>query len=119
MSEKDKKQELPSFFQMAKNFAADLSKYVAQGAPNVTQPNYIRRLAACEACPHLIKDRMRCGKCGCLVEHKAKWKTTTCPDKPSRWPQEILVKDYDEKRKRPVKTSDKVPNANKQGKGDS
>ena len=23
--------------------------------------------------------------CGCLLEHKAKWKTTTCPDKPERW----------------------------------
>tara|TARA_R100000030_G_scaffold58753_1_gene44140 strand:+ start:1332 stop:1439 length:108 start_codon:yes stop_codon:yes gene_type:complete len=21
----------------------------------------------------------RCGACGCLVEHKAKWKTTDCP----------------------------------------
>jgi hypothetical protein len=38
------------------------------------------------ACPHLKKEATpRCGLCGCLVEMKAKWKTTTCPDKPSRW----------------------------------
>ena len=28
---------------------------------------------------------MRCGKCGCLLEYKAKWRTTTCPDTPQRW----------------------------------
>lgn len=33
---------------------------------------------------------MRCGLCGCLLEHKAKWKTTTCPDKPTRWKEQIL-----------------------------
>ena len=33
---------------------------------------------------------MRCGLCGCLLEHKAKWKTTTCPDKPERWKKQIL-----------------------------
>jgi len=31
---------------------------------------------------------MRCGLCGCLLEHKAKWKTTSCPD--SRWKTQIL-----------------------------
>ena len=40
---------------------------------------------------------MRCGKCGCLVQHKAKWQTTTCPDEPSRWPQKNKIKDYDKK----------------------
>ena len=34
---------------------------------------------------------MRCGKCGCLIEHKARWKTTNCPDSPSRWKPEIVV----------------------------
>lgn len=47
---------------------------------------------------------MRCGLCGCLLEHKAKWKTTTCPDKPERWKPVFmdkaaleLKKNFDEK----------------------
>lgn len=35
---------------------------------------------------------MRCGKCGCLIEHKAKWKTAICPDIPSRWKPQIIKK---------------------------
>ncbi len=35
MSEENKKKEpkLPSFFEMARNFAGDLASYVAKGAP--------------------------------------------------------------------------------------
>ena len=82
----------PSIFQMAKNFSKDLAKYIKEGAPNVSNKVYIERLEACKACPNLIKDSMRCGLCGCLLEHKAKWKTTTCPDKPPRWKPVFLDK---------------------------
>ena len=89
MSKKDKKEtnkaELPSIFKMASNFAKDLTKYVKEGAPNVTHKQYLARLEACKKCPHLIAPTMRCGKCGCMLEHKAKWRTTTCPDNPQRW----------------------------------
>ena len=38
---------------------------------------------------------MRCGSCGCLLEHKAKWKTADCPM--SKWPaQEQPPKDTSE-----------------------
>jgi hypothetical protein len=37
-------------------------------------------------CPHLIKKSMRCGVCGCLLEHKAKWKTADCPK--NKWPKQ-------------------------------
>jgi len=80
-----KKPKMPSIFKMAANFAKDLSKYILEGAPNVSHKAYTERLEACTKCPHLIKESMRCGKCGCLLEHKAKWRTTTCPDTPSRW----------------------------------
>tara|TARA_R100001443_G_scaffold114560_2_gene130747 strand:+ start:1367 stop:1969 length:603 start_codon:yes stop_codon:yes gene_type:complete len=85
MSKKDNKAKLPSIFKMAANFAKDLTKYVKEGAPNVTHKQYLARLEACKKCPHLIEPTMRCGKCGCLLEHKAKWRTTTCPDEPQRW----------------------------------
>ena len=79
------KKKMPSIFTMAKNFAKDLGKYIKEGAPNVSAKQYTERLEACNTCPNLNKKHMRCVLCGCLVEHKAKWKTTTCPDKPSRW----------------------------------
>ena len=65
----------PSFFQMAKSFTKDLAKYVKEGAPNVTPEDYEKRLDTCRSCEFLIEKSMRCGACGCLLEHKAKWKT--------------------------------------------
>jgi hypothetical protein len=75
----------PSVWQMAKNFSKEVAKYVAEGAPNVSQEDYEARLAACDACPHLMREKMRCGLCGCMLETKARWRTTTCPDDPTRW----------------------------------
>ena len=75
----------PSMLQMLRSFSKDLVTYVAQGAPNVSREDYADRLDVCNACEHLKKEHMRCGLCGCLLQHKARWKTTDCPDKPSRW----------------------------------
>tara|TARA_R110000851_G_scaffold252527_1_gene405030 strand:+ start:383 stop:904 length:522 start_codon:yes stop_codon:yes gene_type:complete len=79
------KPKMPSIFKMAANFAKDLTKYIADGAPNVTHEQYVKRLETCNACPNLIKESMRCNLCGCLMEHKAKWRTAKCPAKPERW----------------------------------
>ena len=79
----------PNMWQMAKNFSSSLAEYLAKGAPNVTTVQYLERLDICNNCPKLIRKSMRCGQCGCLLEHKAKWKTTTCPDDPPRWPSVI------------------------------
>jgi hypothetical protein len=78
----------PSVFKMIKSFGKDLSAYVKAGAPSCSEKDYKERLLTCDACPHLMRNMMRCGKCGCLVEHKAKWKTTTCPD--SKWKAQDL-----------------------------
>tara|TARA_R110000787_G_scaffold151627_4_gene265394 strand:- start:353 stop:679 length:327 start_codon:yes stop_codon:yes gene_type:complete len=75
----------PSIFKMIKSFSRDLAKYIKEGAPNVSPIDYAERLDACKACPNLKPSIMRCGLCGCLLEHKAKWTTAECPDKPSRW----------------------------------
>ena len=80
----------PTMFEMLKNFTSELTTYVKNGSPNVTEENYINRLKACQRCEHLNIKLMRCKVCGCLIEHKAKWKTTTCPDKPPRWAKENI-----------------------------
>ena len=87
------KKKMPSIFKMATNFAKDLGKYIKEGAPNVSHSQYTERLDACNKCPHLDKESMRCTLCGCLIEHKAKWKTTKCPDNPPRWANQILNND--------------------------
>ena len=94
----------PSFLQMAKNFTKELATYVKNGAPNVTEEDYQARLDTCKECEFLIEKTMRCGACGCLLEHKAKWKTTTCPK--DKWTKQILsseeqeaIDKNDEKRK--------------------
>lgn len=83
-----KKHKFPSVWQMTKNFAKDLTKYISEGSPNVTQVEYSRRLSTCEGCEHFVEEKSRCGACGCLVEHKAKWKTATCPKK--KWAPQLM-----------------------------
>tara|TARA_R110000787_G_scaffold250180_2_gene355792 strand:- start:577 stop:903 length:327 start_codon:yes stop_codon:yes gene_type:complete len=89
--ESDLYQKPPSIFKMIKNFSRDIVEYIAKGAVNVSTEDYADRLDTCKACPHLKASYMRCGMCGCLVEHKAKWKTTTCPDSPERWAKQDTI----------------------------
>lgn len=107
MTEKDKV-KLPSLFQMSKTFAKDLATYVAKGAPNVSPENYEKRLEACGKCPFLVKESMRCGKCGCLLEHKAKWRTSDCPAIPSKWAPEMMMSDEQHKTKPDPEDGDKI-----------
>lgn len=87
-----KRQEIkpPSMFQMLKSFSTEIAIYIKNGSPNVSEENYTNRLAECHSCENLNKKLMRCNLCGCLIQHKAKWKTTTCPDKPQRWAKENI-----------------------------
>lgn len=90
MSNKDSNNEEhyvkpPSTLQMIANFAKAMVTFIGKGAPIVNLKDYKQRINACGECPHLRKNHMRCGLCGCYVEHKAKMKTSTCPDTPQRW----------------------------------
>jgi len=77
-----------SMLDMITNFAKEVKNYAKEGAPNVDEEAYEARLATCNDCEFLRSDVMRCGKCGCLVEHKAKWATSSCPD--GRWIKQIV-----------------------------
>jgi hypothetical protein len=81
----------PTVLQMLKSFSGDLVEYVKKGAPNVSPEDYAARLDVCTKCPHIKTQYMRCGLCGCMIEHKAKWKTTACPDNPERWAKQDPV----------------------------
>jgi len=81
--------KLPSKFQMAKNLMSAVAKHVASGAENVSESTYEQRLQTCNACSNLINNE-QCGLCGCFVEAKAKWSTSTCPDTPQRWDRHVV-----------------------------
>lgn len=98
-----------SFLQMVKNFASEAKDYIKQGAPNVTEAQYAERVQTCDACPHLLREEMRCGLCGCFVEHKAKWQTSNCPD--NRW-EKIIVGETGKKINISGRKNDNTENVN-------
>ena len=85
---------LPSVYSMVKSFVKEAVNYAKEGAHHVTPHQYEKRLKACYSCPHFKEDIERCGICGCLIEHKAKWATSKCPDKEeSRWDKIVIGRD--------------------------
>ena len=68
---------MPSIFQQIINFIKALYIHVKTGMNKVSGRVFMKRLDICNVCPH--KRGERCGKCGCLLIPKAKWKTSTCP----------------------------------------
>ena len=67
------------------NFIKEGTKYAKHGMPNVSPDEYTRRLKICYECEHLREANTSCGLCGCGMEMKAKWGTSTCPDTPPKW----------------------------------
>lgn len=78
VAEPGTEQKLPSTMEMARNFISSAAKHVKNGMKNVSQELHQERLAICQECPHLLNNT-RCGKCGCFVESKAKWSSSSCP----------------------------------------
>ena len=70
---------MPSLFQKAKNFFKALFIHIKTGMNKVSGRVYMKRLEICNSCEFKRGDR--CGKCGCLLFPKAKWKTSECPIK--------------------------------------
>ena len=84
--QKKKEVEKPGFVKKAFNFAKATSEYVRNGMQNVNAEMYKARLDICKTCPIFDEKKGTCTKCGCYIEVKAKWATSTCPDDPPRWP---------------------------------
>ncbi len=71
--------KLPSLIQQAKNLAVATKNHVLDGMGKVSPEKKVERLSICETCPHLKKESMRCGQCGCMLNTKTEWRTSTCP----------------------------------------
>jgi len=74
---------MPSITKQAWNFTKSLTKYVKSGMHDAGKEVFEQRIAVCNTCPWR-KDE-KCSKCGCFIDVKAKWGTSTCPD--DRWPE--------------------------------
>ena len=68
---------MPSLFQRIKNLFRALYIHIRTGSRTVSGKVYMKRLDTCNICQFKRGDK--CGKCGCLLIPKAKWKTSTCP----------------------------------------
>ena len=70
--------KLPSTMSMAKNFITSAAKHVQSGMANVSEEKQAERLKICSECEYIV-DNSRCGKCGCFLQTKTKWFTSSCP----------------------------------------
>jgi hypothetical protein len=95
----------PGIGTLAASAAAALARWTRSGFATVDEAQLTRRLAACQACPHLagphstlqklanlrMAEKRVCKLCGCGVESKARMATEKCPaphpgdDALSRW----------------------------------
>jgi len=78
-NEEQPQTNLPSKMQMAKNFIKSASEHVVNGMKNVSTEKQQERLKICDECPHAIEGGSRCGKCGCFLQTKTKWESSSCP----------------------------------------
>lgn len=79
-----------NILELIKNFGKESLNFVQAGMPIVTKEEYKKRLETCNSCD-ILKDNGSCGLCGCNMSVKAKWATSKCPHKPTKW-EEIKKK---------------------------
>ena len=100
--------------ELMRRAGASLFRWARTGFSKVAEDRYRKRLEACHVCPNLrkpsenkkelyrltgadVEKALVCGKCGCVVEEKARRVSDTCPDAHpqikglNRW-EEPLVK---------------------------
>jgi len=74
-----KKIQYPSMPTMGKNFAKEGIKHIAGGMKKRSDEEYKKCMAICDICEWFVKDKVRCQKCGCKMQVKARWVTAHCP----------------------------------------
>ena len=78
--------EMPSFFQMAKNAGASMVNHAMNSFQSVPANVKEARINICEGCEHYDSETTRCDECGCFINIKADWASEKCPiDKWDMW----------------------------------
>lgn len=75
----EKEVKLPSTMTMAQNFVKSAAKHAQSGFAHVNEDVQKQRLDICNDCEFIVENKSRCGKCGCFLQAKTKWKTSSCP----------------------------------------
>ena len=71
-------QGYPGYAVMARSFVKASVKQRLAGNPIRSEKEIEKIKAICEVCDFYVKDRRRCLKCGCKMEKKIPWETTSC-----------------------------------------
>jgi len=66
----------PSNTSKVVSLVKSVSKHVAGGMKNVSDEEYVQRLAVCNGCDYRVGDE--CEVCGCVISRKARWKSEDC-----------------------------------------
>ena len=82
-AETEPPKEMPSNFDMLKNFlksGKDIVGGVMAGEElMVNEETFKARMNVCETCPLFVHETKRCLECGCFMNAKAVFKKTYCP----------------------------------------
>jgi hypothetical protein len=73
------RQQMPSLFTQAANLAKSATKHALSGGMNVSPEEKQARLDICYGCDKFVKETTRCSACGCYLNTKTEWKTSSCP----------------------------------------
>lgn len=76
----------PGLLQKAVHFGQAVVRHAADGFQAVEEATFAARIAVCEGCVSLDRERRVCQEktCGCFVDRKARWASEDCPLK--KWP---------------------------------
>lgn len=76
---KQPSQQMPGLFTQAANLAKAATKHALSGGANVSPEQKQARLDICYGCDKFVKETVRCSACGCHLNTKTEWKTSSCP----------------------------------------
>ena len=68
-------------------FATEVTEHVKGGMKTVDVITYKKRMKSCLDCESYTESG-QCGLCGCFMEVKAKWSSSSCPKNPPEWNKE-------------------------------
>lgn len=74
----------PGLLRKAANLGKAVAQHVAGGLQHVTEEQKLARLAVCAGCPAFDAHNRTCILCGCYLDIKAGWKSSSCPS--NKWP---------------------------------
>lgn len=70
--------------EQAAGFAQTAAAVAADGFTTLPRATAEVRTAVCAQCPEFAPKLRRCGRCGCFVDIKAKFRAAVCPM--GKWP---------------------------------